>query len=138
MGDGADAGFNTKAMVVTRAMREMTKLGTALGGDPVTFAGLAGIGDLIVTCTSPASRNRRVGEELGRGKTIEEVLADMSQVAEGIKAANVVMEMAGRLGIEMPIAKEVDGVVNHGRTAEDAYRGLLKAAPGHEVHGEGW
>jgi glycerol-3-phosphate dehydrogenase (NAD(P)+) len=138
MGDGADAGFNTKAMVVTRAVREMTKLGTALGGDALTFAGLAGIGDLIVTCTSPASRNRRVGEELGQGRTIDEVLAGMSQVAEGVKAVRSVMEMAGRLSIEMPIAAEVDGVVNHGRTAEDAYRGLLKATPGHEVHGDGW
>jgi glycerol-3-phosphate dehydrogenase (NAD(P)+) len=138
MGDGAGAGYNTKAMVVTRAAREMTRFGEAIGGDPVTFAGLAGIGDLIVTCTSPASRNRRVGEEIGKGKTIAEVLEGMSQVAEGVKAVSVVMEMAERLGIEMPIAAEVDGVVNKGKTAEDAYRGLLRTTPGHEVHGEGW
>jgi glycerol-3-phosphate dehydrogenase (NAD(P)+) len=138
MGDGAGAGFNTKAMVVTRAVREMTIFGETLGGDPKTFTGLAGIGDLIVTCTSPASRNRRVGEELGKGKTIEEVLAGMNQVAEGVKAVSVVMDMATRLGVDMPIATEVHGVVNKGRTAEDAYRGLLRSAPGHEVHGEGW
>src|SRR5262249_29527286 len=124
MGDGAGAGFNTKAMVITRAVREMTRFGVALGGDPMTFSGLAGTGDLIVTCTSPASRNRRVGEELGKGRTIEEILAGMSQVAEGVKAVSVVMDMAARLDLEMPIAAEVHGVVNQGRKAEDAYRGL--------------
>jgi glycerol-3-phosphate dehydrogenase (NAD(P)+) len=138
MGDGAEAGYNTKAMVITRALHEMTRFGERLGGDPKTFSGLAGTGDLLVTCTSPASRNRRVGEELGRGKTIDEVLAGMNQVAEGVKAVSVVMEMATRLGIEMPIATEVHGVVNKGRTASDAYRGLLRSTPGHEVHGEGW
>jgi glycerol-3-phosphate dehydrogenase (NAD(P)+) len=138
MGDGAGAGYNTKAMVITRAAREMTRFGEAIGGDPVTFSGLAGIGDLIVTCTSPASRNRRVGEELGTGKTIAEVLAGMNQVAEGVKTVSVVMDMAGRLGIDMPIATEVHGVINHGNTADEAYRGLLRSTPGHEVHGEGW
>ena len=138
MGDGAGAGFNTKAMVITRAAREMTRFGQALGGASDTFSGLAGIGDLIVTCTSPASRNRRVGEELGKGKTIDEVLEGMNQVAEGVKAVSVVMDVAARLGIEMPIAAEVDAVLNHGATAKDAYRGLLKATPGHEVHGSGW
>jgi glycerol-3-phosphate dehydrogenase (NAD(P)+) len=138
MGDGAGAGYNTKAMVITRAVHEMSKFGEALGGDPKTFSGLAGTGDLVVTCTSPASRNRRVGEELGKGKTIDEVMAGMTQVAEGVKTVSVVMDVAAELGIDMPIAAEVDGVVNKGRTAGDAYRGLLKAAPGHEHHGEGW
>ncbi|HEY2206056.1 MAG TPA: NAD(P)H-dependent glycerol-3-phosphate dehydrogenase [Pseudonocardia sp.] len=138
MGDGIGAGFNTKAMVITRAVREMSKMGEAMGGDPRTFAGLAGTGDLIVTCTSPASRNRRVGEALGKGQGIKEVLDGMNQVAEGVKAASVVIEMAAERGLYMPIAKEVHGVVNEGRTAEDAYRGLLKITPGHEVHGEGW
>jgi glycerol-3-phosphate dehydrogenase (NAD(P)+) len=116
----------------------MTRLGEALGGHHQTFTGLAGTGDLIVTCTSPASRNRRVGEGIGKGNTIDEVMAGMTQVAEGVKAVSAVMDVAARLGIDMPIAAEVDGVVNKGRTAEDAYRGLLKATPGHEVHGEGW
>jgi glycerol-3-phosphate dehydrogenase (NAD(P)+) len=138
MGDGLGAGHNTKAMVITRSVREMTRFGEALGGHHQTFTGLAGTGDLIVTCTCPSSRNRRVGEELGKGKPIAEVVAGMKQVAEGIKAVSAVMEVAGRLGIEMPIAAEVDRVVNRGGTAEEAYRGLLKATPGHEVHGEGW
>lgn len=138
MGDGAGAGHNTKAMVITRALREMSRLGEALGGDPATFNGLAGNGDLIVTCVSPLSRNRRVGEALGRGMTIEEALATMTQVAEGVRAAGVVARLAKQAGVDMPIALEVDAVVNRGATAADAYRGLLKAAPGHEMSGESW
>ncbi|MGQ0573051.1 MAG: NAD(P)H-dependent glycerol-3-phosphate dehydrogenase [Pseudonocardia sp.] len=138
MGDGAGAGHNTKAMVITRAVREMARLGEAIGGDPVTFSGLAGMGDLVVTCVSPLSRNRRVGEEIGRGRTIAEILAGMTQVAEGVKASSVVMELARRAGVELPIAREVDAVVNHGASAVDAYRGLLRTAPGHEVHGTSW
>jgi len=138
MGDGAGAGYNTKAMVITRAVREMRRLGEALGGDPLTFSGLAGTGDLIVTCTSPLSRNRHVGEELGRGKPIGEVLAGMKQVAEGVKAAPVVMKLAAEAGVDMSIAQEVDNVLWHGATVQDAYRGLLRVAPGHELHGEGW
>ena len=138
MADGAGAGYNTKAMVITRAVREMRRLGEALGGDLLTFSGLAGMGDLIVTCTSPLSRNRHVGEELGRGKSIGEVLAGMKQVAEGVKAAPVVMKLAADAGVDMPIAQEVDNVLWHDATVHDAYRGLLRVAPGHELHGEGW
>ena len=138
MGDGAGAGGNTKAMVMTRAVREMSLLGEALGGDPRTFSGLAGMGDLIVTCISPASRNRRVGEELGKGRELGDILAGMNQVAEGVKASGTVMEFAAEFGVDMPIAAEVDAVLNHGATAMDAYRGLLRTAPGHEIHGEGW
>jgi glycerol-3-phosphate dehydrogenase (NAD(P)+) len=138
MADGAGAGENTKAMVMTRASREMTRLGEALGGQRETFAGLAGIGDLIVTCISPHSRNRHVGEELGRGRPIAEILAGMSQVAEGVKSASVAMKLAAEAGLELPIAREVDGVLNAGTTVSDAYRGLLRMVPGHEVTGEGW
>jgi len=138
MADGAGAGYNTKAMVITRAVREMRRLGEALGGDPLTFSGLAGTGDLIVTCTSPLSRNRHVGEELGRGKPIGDVLAGMKQVAEGVKAAPVIMKLAADAGVDMSIAQEVDNVLWHGATVQDAYRGLLRVAPGHELHGEGW
>ena len=138
MGDGAGAGVNTKAMVITRALREMTILGEALGGDPDTFAGLAGNGDLLVTCVSPDSRNRRVGEALGRGCTIEEAIAKMNQVAEGVRAASVVMLLADEAGVDMPIAREVDAVINRGATAIEAYRGLLRTAPGHETRGAAW
>jgi glycerol-3-phosphate dehydrogenase (NAD(P)+) len=116
----------------------MTKLGVAMGGNPETFPGLAGLGDLIVTCTSQRSRNRHVGEQLGAGKPIDEIIASMDQVAEGVKAASVIMELADRHGINMPIAREVDAVVNHGATVEQAYRGLAAEVPGHEVHGPGF
>lgn len=138
MADGAQAGSNTKAMVMTRSGREMTRLGEALGGRRETFAGLAGMGDLIVTCTSRFSRNRHVGEELGRGRALPDILADMNQVAEGVTTTSVLVELAGQVGAEVPIAQEVLGVVEHGRTVKDAYRGLLRSAPGHETEGDGW
>ncbi|HEY7814242.1 MAG TPA: NAD(P)H-dependent glycerol-3-phosphate dehydrogenase, partial [Nakamurella sp.] len=105
---------------------------------PETFTGLAGMGDLVVTCTSKHSRNRHVGEQIGKGVPVPEILAGMKQVAEGVKTASVVMKMAADAGVEMPIAREVDAVVNHGSTPERAYRGLLNEAPGHEVHGDSW
>ena len=138
MGYSLGIGENTRAMVIARSVREMSKLGEAMGGQRDTFAGLAGMGDLIVTCTSQRSRNRHVGEQLGAGKTIDEIISSMNQVAEGVKAASVIMEFADKYGLNMPIAREVDGVINHGSTVEEAYRGLAAEAPGHEVHGAGF
>ncbi|MEE9212331.1 MAG: NAD(P)H-dependent glycerol-3-phosphate dehydrogenase [Phycisphaeraceae bacterium] len=138
MGYSLGIGENTRAMVMARAVAEMSKLGVAMGGQRDTFAGLAGMGDLIVTCTSQRSRNRHVGEQLGAGKSIADITAAMNQVAEGVKAASVIMEFAEKFGISMPIAREVDRVVNHGSTVEDAYRGLSAEKPGHEVHGSGF
>jgi glycerol-3-phosphate dehydrogenase (NAD(P)+) len=138
MGYSMGIGENTRAMVMARAVREMSKLGEAAGGHRDTFAGLAGIGDLIVTCTSQRSRNRHVGEQLGAGKPIDEIIASMDQVAEGVKASSVIMEFAEEYGLSMPIAREVDGVINHGTTVDDAYRGLAAEKPGHEVHGAGF
>lgn len=138
MADGAGAGFNTKAMVMTRAAREMSILGEALGGERETFSGLAGVGDLIVTCTSPHSRNRHVGEQLGRGRTISETLGGMRQVAEGVKTSSVAIKLGADVGVDLPIAREVDAVVNGSATAQDAYRGLLRTAPGHETKGDAW
>jgi len=135
MGYSLGIGENTRAMVMARAVREMAKLGEAMGGQRDTFAGVAGIGDLIVTCTSQRSRNRYVGEQLGAGKPIDEIIASMNQVAEGVKASSVVMKFAEQYGISMPIAREVDAVVNHGSTVEQAYRGLMAEKPGHEVYG---
>ena len=138
MGYSLGIGENTRAMVMTRAVREMSKMGEAAGGHRDTFAGLAGMGDLIVTCTSQRSRNRHVGEQLGAGKQIDEIIASMNQVAEGVKAASVIMEFAEQYGLIMPIAREVDAVINHGATPEGAYRGLAAEKPGHEVHGAGF
>ena len=138
MGYSLGIGENTRALVIARALREMTKLGVAVGGNPDTFPGLAGLGDLIVTCTSQRSRNRHVGEQLGVGKPIEEIIASMNQVAEGVKAASVIMEFAQEFGLNMPIAREVDAVINRGSTVEEAYQGLVAEPPGHEVLGSGF
>jgi glycerol-3-phosphate dehydrogenase (NAD(P)+) len=138
MGYSLGIGENTRAMVIARSVREMSKLGEAMGGQRDTFAGLAGMGDLIVTCTSQRSRNRHVGEQLGAGKPIDEIISSMNQVAEGVKAASVIMEFADKYGLNMPIAREVDAVISHGCTVEDAYRGLAAETPGHEVHGSGF
>jgi glycerol-3-phosphate dehydrogenase (NAD(P)+) len=138
MGYSLGIGENTRAMVIARSVREMSKLGEAMGGQRDTFAGLAGMGDLIVTCTSQRSRNRHVGDQLGSGKSIDEIISSMNQVAEGVKAASVIMEFADKYGLNMPIAREVDGVINHGSNVEEAYRGLMVETPGHEVHGAGF
>lgn len=132
MGDGLGVGMNTRAMVISRGLAEMTRIGEAMGADPRTFAGLTGLGDLMATCMSSASRNRRVGEELASGKSIDEVLEGMTQVAEGVKTARSVVELAGEHDVAAPIAVEVDGVVNEGRTPAQAYRGLQKIAAGSE------
>jgi len=138
MGYSMGIGENTRALIIARSLREMTKLGVAVGGNAETFPGLAGLGDLIVTCTSQRSRNRHVGEQLGAGKSIDEVIASMNQVAEGVKAASVIMEFADKFGLTMPIAREVDAVINHGSNVEQAYSGLAAEVPGHEVHGSGF
>jgi glycerol-3-phosphate dehydrogenase (NAD(P)+) len=131
MADGLGAGDNTRAAVITRGLAEISRLGVAMGGQPATFAGLAGMGDLVATCISPQSRNRYVGEQLGKGKSIDEVCAEMDQVAEGVKACRVAMELAEELGVDMPITSEVVGVCHQGRTAQDAYRGLLRRTASH-------
>lgn len=133
MGDGLEVGDNTRSAVITRGLAELTRLGVAMGGEPATFAGLAGIGDLVATCTSAQSRNRWVGEQLGRGQTIERISEGMNQVAEGVKTTAVAMELSGRYSIDLPIAREVYGVLYEGRTAEDAYRGLTRRTPGSET-----
>lgn len=132
MGDGLGVGDNTRAAVMTRGLAELTRLGVAMGGQPATFAGLAGIGDLIATCASRQSRNRFVGEELGRGKSIEEIIRDMNQVAEGVKTSRVVMELGAKYDVDLPISREVHGVIYEGRRAMDAYSGLTRREPGGE------
>jgi len=132
MGDGQGAGENTRSAVITRGLAEITRLGVAMGGEPQTFAGLAGTGDLIATCTSPQSRNRTVGYELGKGRTIKEIVDEMLMVAEGVKSAPAVMALAEEYGVDMPIAREVFQVVQDKSTAREAFRGLLKTVAGAE------
>jgi glycerol-3-phosphate dehydrogenase (NAD(P)+) len=135
MADGLGTGDNTRAAVITRGLAELMRLGCAMGGEAPTFAGLAGMGDLIATCISPQSRNRYVGEQLGRGRKIDEVIAEMNMVAEGVKTSRVVMELAEQYGVDLPIAGEVFAVVHEGRPAADAYRGLLGRNVRSEMHG---
>lgn len=132
MGDGQGAGDNTRAAVISRGLAENTRLGVAMGGRPETFAGLAGLGDLVATCTSAQSRNRQVGVELGKGRHIDEIIAGMFMVAEGVKSAPVVMQLAEQYGIEMPLAHEVLEVVQGRSTAIKAFRGLLRTSAGAE------
>jgi len=131
--DGLEAGDNTRAALITRGLAEVTRLGMALGGDPLTFAGLAGIGDIVATCVSPQSRNRHVGECLGRGEAIGEIVASMDQVAEGVKSTPVVAALARSLGVDMPITEEVRAVIEDGRPAAAAYRTLLDRPPTSET-----
>lgn len=133
MADGLGTGDNTRAAVITRGLNELTRLGIALGGEPLTFAGLAGMGDLVATCISPQSRNRYVGEQLGRGRSLPDIVAEMNQVAEGVKAVRVVKELADELGLDLPIVSEVYAVVVAGQPASLAYRGLLQRKVGRET-----
>jgi glycerol-3-phosphate dehydrogenase (NAD(P)+) len=137
MADGLGTGDNTRAAVITRGLAEMARLGLAMGGDILTFSGLAGMGDLVATCISRQSRNRYVGEQLGRGRSMDEIVAEMRMVAEGIKTSAVAVALGERHGVEMPIAEEVFEVIHHGRPATEAYRGLLRRAAGAERDGLG-
>ena len=133
MGDGAGAGDNTRAAIITRGLAELTRLGVAMGGQPLTFSGLAGMGDLVATCISPLSRNRFVGMQLGKGRTLDEIINEMSMVAEGVKTTQVVMNLAKEYDIEMPICHEVYKVLYEGYTIRDAFKGLLQQESGSEA-----
>ncbi|MEM9033438.1 MAG: NAD(P)H-dependent glycerol-3-phosphate dehydrogenase [Actinomycetota bacterium] len=129
VGEGLGVGDNTRAMVLTRGLAELTRLGVAMGGRAETFAGLAGMGDLVATCMSPHSRNRTLGERLGRGETLEDIMGTTHQVAEGVKTARLVMDLAEQYGVDMPIHSEIHGMIHHGRSGMEAYRGLVTVAP---------
>jgi glycerol-3-phosphate dehydrogenase (NAD(P)+) len=133
MAQGLGVGDNTRAAVMSRGLAELTTLAVAMGGEPATLAGLAGLGDLVATCMSPQSRNRHVGEQLGLGRSLDEVLSGMRMVAEGVKTVSTVVELADRHGLDMPIARAISDVVGGRIRAADAYRGLVRAVPaGHE------
>jgi glycerol-3-phosphate dehydrogenase (NAD(P)+) len=132
MGDGANAGDNTRAAVITRGLSELTRLGVAMGGKRSTFAGLAGMGDLVATCSSAKSRNHHVGFQLGQGKSLEQIIQEMNEVAEGVKTAKVVIELAKDYDVEMPISMEVYKVLYEGNTVNDAFKGLLNIEIGSE------
>jgi glycerol-3-phosphate dehydrogenase (NAD(P)+) len=137
MAEGLGTGDNTRAAVITRGLAELSRLGAAMGGNPLTFSGLAGLGDVVATCASPLSRNRRVGELLGRGRPLDEVLAPAGGVAEGITAAPIAVELAAEHGVEVPIAAQVADVLAGRTTAAEAYRGLLGRRRRAELYGLG-
>ena len=126
MAEGMGFGDNTRATLITRGLAEMTRLGIAMGGQAATFAGLAGMGDLIATCSSKQSRNNMVGNQLGEGRSIEDVLADMNMVAEGVKSSPSVLDLAKRYGVDMPITEQVVAVCHQGRSAKEALGALMQ------------
>src|SRR3954451_14342276 len=134
---GLAVGDNTRAMVMTRGLGELTRLGVAMGGGPATFAGLAGLGDLQATCMNPQSRNRYVGEQLGLGRKLDEILAEMKMVAEGVNTARTACELADRYGVQLPVCMTIDRVIKGDISASDAYRGLMRRRTGHELDPEG-
>lgn len=135
MAAGLGFGDNTKAMLMTRGLSELTRLGVALGGDPLTFSGLAGMGDLFATCMSPFSRNHSVGVQLGKGRKIDDIIAEMNMVAEGVKTSRVVGELAVKVGVELPIAEQVEAVCHHGVEVADAMASLMRRPTGRELDG---
>jgi glycerol-3-phosphate dehydrogenase (NAD(P)+) len=118
--DGLELGLNARAGVMTRGLREITRLGTQLGADPMTFLGLAGMGDLVLTCTGNLSRNRMVGLELAKGRSLEEIVGGMSQVAEGVRTTHAVCDLSQRHGVEMPIALATRAVLDGEITPDQA------------------
>ena len=132
MAVGLGFGDNARASLITRGLAETARIGEALGADPMTFSGLAGLGDLVATCTSPLSRNRTFGENLGRGMTVDEVLAITRQTAEGVKSCESILDLARMNGVEVPITEHVALVVHHGMTVGEMLQSLLSRDPKHE------
>lgn len=132
---GLGYGDNSRAALITRGLAELTRLGVALGGNPLTFLGLAGIGDLVATCTSEQSRNRTVGFQLGQGRPLDEVVAEMRMVAEGVKSTEAVLALAGRHEVEMPIAEQVGAVLYEGRDPAEMVSQLMGRQAKPELHG---
>ena len=123
--DGMEAGENAKATFITRGLAEITRLGIAAGADPLTFAGLAGLGDVVATCSSPLSRNRFVGEQLANGQSWVEIQESMDNVAEGVNATQAALILAGDLGVEMPIAEMASRVLFEGLSPQNAMKELM-------------
>lgn len=132
MADGVGAGDNTRSAFITRGLAEITRLGVAMGGKIESFAGLAGMGDLIATCTSAKSRNYRVGEQLGEGHCLSRVLDEMHMVAEGVNTTQIMLSLGKKHGIDLPIATQVNSVLSGAMTARQAFVGYLRQRPGGE------
>ena len=133
--DGLNLGENARAALTTRGLAEITRLGVALGATPMTFTGLAGLGDLILTCTSQRSRNRYVGEQLGKGYHLDAILGEMVHVAEGVDTTRVARVLAQRAGVDMPIVDAIYRIVFEGERPMDAVRSLMTRAAQDELKG---
>jgi len=123
--DGLGFGYNSRAALITRGLAEMTRIGLAKGGKPATFAGLAGMGDLVLTCTGDLSRNRTVGIELGKGRSLEEILAGMTMIAEGVKTTLSAFQLARSLGVEAPIIEQMHAILYEGKNPRTAVQELM-------------
>ena len=135
--DGMGFGDNTRAALITRGVAELTRLGVALGGQPLTFGGLTGMGDLVATCCSHRSRNRWVGEELAKGRPLAEITAGTRMVAEGVRTSAAVVELASRVGVEMPIADQVVAVLSGATPPAEVVAALMGRVMKPELHGLG-
>ena len=131
--DGLGLGYNSRAALITRGLAEISRLAVRKAANPLTLAGLAGLGDLVLTCTGDLSRNRHVGIGLGRGQTLREVLAGMSQIAEGVKTTKSAHDLAQRLGVEMPITGAIYRILYEDQPAREAVSALMGRAPKHEL-----
>lgn len=132
--EGLGLGFNSRAALMTRGLAEISRLGEALGADPLTFAGLAGMGDLVLTATGALSRNRSLGFEIGQGRTLAEILSERRTVAEGVTTARTAVELGIRSGVELPIAREVSRILFEGKAPRQAIQDLM----GREPKAEQW
>lgn len=131
--DGLGYGTNTRAALITRGLAEITRLGVAMGAEPLTFSGLAGMGDLVLTCTGDLSRNRQVGLKLGQGKKLAQILDEMEMVAEGVKTTRSAKALADRIGVEMPILDQVYQVIYEDKPCNEAVRSLLSRDQKEEI-----
>ncbi|MCI0669692.1 MAG: NAD(P)-dependent glycerol-3-phosphate dehydrogenase [Myxococcaceae bacterium] len=129
MSDGLGFGHNARAAIITRGLAEMTRMAMRMGANPLTLSGLSGLGDLVLTCTGELSRNRRVGFELGRGRPLPDILAEMKQVAEGVKTARSVQDLSRKTGVEMPICHQVYCIAYEGRSPKAAVVELMRRTP---------
>jgi len=133
MSDGLGFGHNARAALITRGLAEITRMAVKLGGNPLTLAGLAGLGDLVLTCTGELSRNRRVGFELGQGKSLQEILSGMHQVAEGVKTARSAKDLVQKTGVELPICEQIYAIAHEGKPARQAFIELMSRQPKSEL-----
>src|SRR5262245_16058255 len=133
--DGLQYGDNARASLMTRAIAEISRLALAAGANPLTLAGLAGLGDLIATCASPLSRNRTLGLELATGRSVEQILGERRTVAEGVATTKAALELGSALGVDLPIAAEMARVLFEGKSVREAVRSLMVRDPKRELHG---